>query len=417
MPSSPSQLISKKRTDARNILNSLMNGRLKQIQATVQSPLVTNSTKASKSYHLSTILPKFVSTIAQPATKISSIAKSLPAAPILSTPLIEKPSNPSVGSSSSDKQTTNATKPKSDSVAVGLMTGEKPFMMTWTENVAKRGSNEILSCLFEFLNNIGPMSHLRTWSDSCAGQNKNFNLIAFYQYLILHKYFDVIDHKFPEVGHSYLDSDRDFGRIEKVLRKHEKICSPEEYRSHIKSALPAKAKVIDMTGKFYDISGLVAGLRLYNNKRNDLNEHVQFRDNIRWIRVEKFGYYLYKDCLDENAPFKRVNIAQSGNEPIDFELEKKPSEPMPIDKMKIDNLKEQLKFIEPQYQSFYKQIFDAASNNNNADGSKDKTQKKKPAGLKRISASSQVEPPKKRIKKVFKKPKQSKQTKWNETNN
>lgn len=62
-----------------------------------------------------------------------------------------------------------------------------------------------------------------------------------------------------------------------------------------------------MTDKFYKISDLTSGLGLYNNKRNDLNEPVKFRDSIRWIRVEKFGYYLYKESLDESAPFKRVN--------------------------------------------------------------------------------------------------------------
>lgn len=289
--------------------------------------------------------------------------------------------------------------------------GATPFMMTWTENVAKRGSNEILSCLFEFVNNIEPMKHLVAWSDSCAGQNKNFNLIAFYQYLILHKYFEIIDHKFPEVGHSYLDSDRDFGRIEKLLRKHEKISLPDEYRSHIKSALSTRAKVIDMTGKFYNIGGLVAGLGLYNNKRNDLNEPVKFRDAIRWIRVEKFGHYLYKDCLDDKTPFKRVNIAQTGKEPIEFELEKRSCEQIDVEKLKIDNLREQVKFVDPQYHWFYNQLFDAASNNKNTtDRVETKVSRKKPSGLKRKSPTQRNESPKK------KKP-NNKQTKWKETFN
>lgn len=298
--------------------------------------------------------------------------------------------------------------------------GTEPFMMSWTENVAKRGSNEILSCLFEFIQSIGSMKHLVAWSDSCPGQNKNFNLIAFYQYLILHKYFDVIDHKFPEVGHSYLDSDRDFGRIEKVLKKHEHIYSPEEYRSHIKSALSAKAKVVDMTNKFYKIDDLATGLGLYNNKRNDLNEPVKFRDSIRWIRVEKFGYYLYKDSLDESAAFKRVNIAQTGVEPVDFELEKKESEEIPLDKLKVENLKDQLKFIPPQYHWFYDQVLGTATINNNSSSNNNehvqkKAIKKKPSGLKRKSNAPEHVVPKKKIKKSQALPKQNKG--WKESSN
>lgn len=296
--------------------------------------------------------------------------------------------------------------------------GATPFMMTWTENVAKRGSNEILSCLLDFVHTIEPKKHLITWSDSCAGQNKNFNLIAFYQYLILHKYFEVIDHKFPEVGHSYLDSDRDLGRIEKVLKKHETIYSPEEYRSHIKSALPAKAKVIDMSKKFHKISDLVTALGLYNNKRNDLNELVKFRDSIRWIRVERFGYYLYKDCLDENAPFKRVNITQSGNEPNDFEIEKNCVEQIPVDEKKIDNLKQQMKFIPPQYHWFYNQIFDFNMDNNNpVEEIEIETKKKKPAGVKRKLKVPQKKNNPKNSNAAKNIPPKSNQKKWKETPN
>lgn len=105
---------------------------------------------------------------------------------------------------------------------------DKAVFSSWTEDQASRGSSEIFSCLLTvleleeaFINK----DHLVIWSDSCAGQNKNFLLICLYQYLIQKGIFKVIDHKFPEVGHTYLDSDRDFGRIEKNLRKHQNIFS------------------------------------------------------------------------------------------------------------------------------------------------------------------------------------------------
>lgn len=87
---------------------------------------------------------------------------------------------------------------------------------TWTEDVACRGSNEVASSfltLLEFDESLRSKDHLIIWSDSCSGQNKNSTMLFLYQYLILKGYFKVIDHKFPEVGHSYLDSNRDFGRI------------------------------------------------------------------------------------------------------------------------------------------------------------------------------------------------------------
>lgn len=47
--------------------------------------------------------------------------------------------------------------------------------------------------------------------------------------MVLQGLYEIIDHKFPEVGHSYLDSDRDFGKVEKRLRKHQNIYTPEQY--------------------------------------------------------------------------------------------------------------------------------------------------------------------------------------------
>lgn len=94
---------------------------------------------------------------------------------------------------------------------------------TWTEDIANRGSTEVASSLLSAIELDETLrerkNHLIVWSDSCAGQNKYFQIICLYQYVILKGYVKSVDHKFPEVGHSYLDSDRDFGRIEKNLRK------------------------------------------------------------------------------------------------------------------------------------------------------------------------------------------------------
>jgi hypothetical protein len=58
-------------------------------------------------------------------------------------------------------------------------------------------------------------------SDSCAGQNKNFIMICLWQYLISTVRLQLIDHKFPESGHSFLDSDLDFALVEKQVKKRQ----------------------------------------------------------------------------------------------------------------------------------------------------------------------------------------------------
>ena len=47
-------------------------------------------------------------------------------------------------------------------------------------------------------------------------------MITLFQLLLVSRRFKVIDHKFPEVGHTYMDSDRDFGLIGSQVRKTRK---------------------------------------------------------------------------------------------------------------------------------------------------------------------------------------------------
>ena len=66
---------------------------------------------------------------------------------------------------------------------------------------------------------------------ACAGQNKNFFTLLLWQYFILKGRFQSVDHKFPEPGHSFLESDRDFAHVEKVVRQQQNIYSVEEYKN------------------------------------------------------------------------------------------------------------------------------------------------------------------------------------------
>ena len=50
----------------------------------------------------------------------------------------------------------------------------------WIENVAKRGSVEVVNCLLKFINDVAHnWPELVLWSDICGGQNRNVNTVAF----------------------------------------------------------------------------------------------------------------------------------------------------------------------------------------------------------------------------------------------
>ena len=92
--------------------------------------------------------------------------------------------------------------------------------------------NKVCSALLAFFDASvigGNSTKSVAWSYLCVDQNNNFGLLCFWQYLILTKRFVVIEQKFPKVGDTFLDSDRDFAKIETAVRKRENIYAVDEH--------------------------------------------------------------------------------------------------------------------------------------------------------------------------------------------
>lgn len=90
------------------------------------------------------------------------------------------------------------------------------FLYCYDETVAKKGSDEVASFLYDHITSkvSEEVTHLELFCDSCAGQNKNFTLIRFLDYMVHHKKrFTSVTVTFPERGHSYMECDRDMGPV------------------------------------------------------------------------------------------------------------------------------------------------------------------------------------------------------------
>ena len=238
------------------------------------------------------------------------------------------------------------------------------YFHLWTENEAGRGCNEICSCILAFLDKTGMHGgHLTAWSDSCAGQNKNFFTVCLWQLLIQQGRFSIIDHKFPEPGHSFLDSDRDFAHIEKSVRKKGNIYTKDQYADTITASFrKSKTGLTHMNGKFYDLKQLPRALGIRNTTNNTDGERICFRDNIRWVRVEKFGEYSYKNSISDSAPWHHVQLtASDSTSQCDLNALLLPECTKPVSDKKLCDIKKLLPFIPAVYQEFYHKLTSSAS--------------------------------------------------------
>lgn len=99
---------------------------------------------------------------------------------------------------------------------------------TYPENMAKKGSDEVCSFLFDFLMNHADnhIKHLHVFCDSAGGQNKNYAVFRFMHYIVHSvRILDSIRITFPIRGHSYLECDKNMGLVNLKTRME----LPEDY--------------------------------------------------------------------------------------------------------------------------------------------------------------------------------------------
>ena len=108
---------------------------------------------------------------------------------------------------------------------------ERKSFYCWSEVLARKGPNEIASCLHHYINKIPDhINNIKLFSDSCPSQNKNATLISMLiMYSIQSK--RTISYYFPEKGHSFIPPDRAFACVENRLKRMELCCERKDYES------------------------------------------------------------------------------------------------------------------------------------------------------------------------------------------
>ena len=234
-------------------------------------------------------------------------------------------------------------------------------MFMWPETTAGRGSSEIASCILQYFKNDASVNARRliVYSDNCSGQNKNFNMLSLWQYLIAQGKFTEVTHKFPVSGHTMMPCYRDFGDIERKMRKRRCIYAPSEYVELVKECRTKNQfKVIEMTtDKFVSLDSVAKMMTkrtvTSNKEKIDFRQVSQFRmSSNKPLSVE------VKLSHDDSEQWKLISFQKRGRPVKLQEVQLLPlyNKPKRIAKAKIDDVRSLCVFIPPIHHDFYNNI-------------------------------------------------------------
>lgn len=185
----------------------------------------------------------------------------------------------------------------------------------WHEGIAKRGANEIGSCLYKYLLSEECKSgDIIFYSDNCAGQNKNKFIFTLYLFCVQNiEKIKTITHKFLIKGHTQNEGDSMHATIEREknrMLKSGPIYTPAHWASIIrlakKSGAPYKLTEMDTTDIF-DVKALCTQMGK-NFVKNTNNEKIVWND-VKIVRVEKTkpNIIFYKTSYGQ-ADFKSIDV-------------------------------------------------------------------------------------------------------------
>lgn len=200
----------------------------------------------------------------------------------------------------------------------------KAFMYFYPENYAKKGCNEVISFIDYYINNImsSNIKVLHVFSDNSFSQNKNKYLWAYYKFLVSINKLNEVSIYYPIPGHSYMEVDGDFGRIELNKKNYEKIYYPSEYVPIIRNANienPFYVIGVNFSLTSHSEEDIIPIAKVFDYKKKFIEivkNQLQYCKNVRKIIINrldiKISLSLEKECDKSLKLFKKTfNISES----------------------------------------------------------------------------------------------------------
>ncbi|XP_064639792.1 uncharacterized protein LOC135495259 [Lineus longissimus] len=231
----------------------------------------------------------------------------------------------------------------------------------WDETEGGRGANEIATALLDYLQRLPQeVRHFTSFSDTCGGQNRNQFMAGAMLYAVQKiPNLEVVDLKYMESGHSYLEADSMHATIEGA-RRHQKVYTTREWEVLIRGARkvnpPYEVNVLKH-GNFLNVKEMSSSI-IKNRTRNRDGEQVNWL-SIKWLRFEKAKPYViqYKYGIQQDEFMQIMVQADRGRR---RSIENTPLGPLytsrrPITKEKKNDLLDLLRsrVIPSDYRVFY----------------------------------------------------------------
>lgn len=263
----------------------------------------------------------------------------------------------------------------------------KGYCYVWHGQIAKRGANEIGSCLWQFLLNEKQrgIQNISFYSDGCCGQNKNRFIFALYIFAAQKLQLN-ITHRFFETGHGQSEGDSMHSNIEREL-KHRVVYTPDQMYTIIMNAKVhgKKYQVKEMTQtEFYNLKELIENKNWLKNEESQKISWTQIMEvnaSHSSPSILKYKYNFDSDYSQLNTePVRRIRSKRgtrqipSPSSSYVAELQTLYTDPIPISKALYDDLMSLCKAgdIPSYYHGFYESlIYGSSCSGSNNDNEED----------------------------------------------
>lgn len=163
------------------------------------------------------------------------------------------------------------------------MSSHRSWCNVWNETVGCRGSNEIASFLWKFINGKSKtgVKEFMLYSDNCGGQNRNKMVFSMFVKAAIDLEINVT-HRFLEVGHTQNDGDSMHARIEEYCRK-KSVYTQQQWCRFMKESKVDNQYIVNekLQSEIFDFQDLSRNFNWRSVKIASVREISEGNENIK----------------------------------------------------------------------------------------------------------------------------------------